>query len=315
MSSTKNNLRSKSQAQNPDKLINIQRREKLKNLLIIKFMKKYGIKDPESLLQGEITNFLKNEQLNESDLKRLDEKIKALLSKKNEEENLRQDLSKEPSHNNQPPHMNKLVLPEIDNNRMENMSVKSKNSKMSGVSHLSKYSEYRNKENLPDDDRLSSYSQKNQTDRLNFNEEGDEWNAIAKYNQKMFQDEKKMSKYKDSEIKKRTKEELDTQVKEKLRRMNDENKKNNEYDNILLQHVDFLSNVEKNKQDDIKSKIYREKENRDQQLKDEKRRKRDENKKEKEFDKQLGNYLIIYSSKTFRRYGKRKTNNSNEKNA
>ena len=211
--------------------------------------------------------------------------------------------------------MNKLVLPEIDNNRMENMSVKSKNSKMSGVSHLSKYSEYRNKENLPDDDRLSSYSQKNQTDRLNFNEEGDEWNAIAKYNQKMFQDEKKMSKYKDSEIKKRTKEELDTQVKEKLRRMNDENKKNNEYDNILLQHVDFLSNVEKNKQDDIKSKIYREKENRDQQLKDEKRRKRDENKKEKEFDKQLGNYLIIYSSKTFRRYGKRKTNNSNEKNA
>ena len=253
--------------------------------------------------------------MNESDLKRLDEKIKALLSKKNEEENLRQDLSKEPSHNNQPPHMNKLVLPEIDNNRMENMSVKSKNSKMSGVSHLSKYSEYRNKENLPDDDRLSRYSQKNQTDRLNFNEEGDEWNAIAKYNQKMFQDEKKMSKYKDSEIKKRTKEELDTQVKEKLRRMNDENKKNNEYDNILLQHVDFLSNVEKNKQDDIKSKIYREKENRDQQLKDEKRRKRDENKKEKEFDKQLGNYLIIYSSKTFRRYGKRKTNNSNEKNA
>lgn len=293
MSTTKTNLRSKSQAQNPDKLINIQRREKLKNLLIVKFMKKYGIKDPEYILQSEISNFLKNEQLNEADLKRLDEKIKGLLLKKNEEESLMKDLSKEPNkQNNAYQSINKLVLPEIDQNRMENMSVKSKQSKMSGVSHLSKYSERRNKENLPDDDRLSSYSQKNKTDRINFSEEGDEWNAIAKFNQKMFQDEKKMTIYKDKEIKKRTKDELDTQIKDKMRRLNDESKNNKEYDSILLQHVDFLSKVEKNKLDDIKNKVYKEKENRDHQLKDDKRRKRDEKKKEREFDKELGKDII-----------------------
>jgi len=33
-----------------EKLINYQKREKLKGLLITKFMKKYGIKNPESIL-------------------------------------------------------------------------------------------------------------------------------------------------------------------------------------------------------------------------------------------------------------------------
>ena len=118
MSNTKTNLRSRSQAQNPDKLINVQRREKLKNLLITKFMKKYGIKDPEYILQSEISNFLKNEQLTEADLKKLDEKIKSLILKKNEEETLKQNLSKEHSNQNYiNSQTNKLVLPEIDNNK------------------------------------------------------------------------------------------------------------------------------------------------------------------------------------------------------
>jgi len=138
-----------------------------------------------------------------------------------------------------------------------------------------------------DDDKLSSYSGKQTAERIGFNAEGDEWNAIAKYNQKMFQDEKMMTKYKDHEIKKRTKEELDTQVKDKLRRLNEDYKKNKEYDHILIQHCDFLSKVERSKLDEVKSKVLKEKENRDLQLKDEKRRKREEKKKASEFDKVL----------------------------
>jgi len=94
-----------------------------------------------------------------------------------------------------------------------------------------------------------------------------------------------MSKYKDLEIKKRTKQELDSQVMDKLRRINDESKKNKEYDHILINHCDFLQTVEKGKMQDVKSKVYKEKDNRDLQLKEEKRRKKDEKKKEREFDK------------------------------
>jgi len=287
MSSNRNNLRSKSQAQNSDKLVNFQRREKLKNLLITKFMKKYAIKDPEVFLNSEVSNFLKTETLSEADLKILDDRIKSFILKKNEEDNLKQNLLNQPSNNNSNP-SNKLLLPDIDINRMENMSVRSKHSKMSGVSHLSKHSELKRRELGRDDDELSSYSQKIGTDRIEFNDEGDEWNAIAKFNQKMFQEERKNNKYKEFEIKKRTKEELDGQVKDKLRRVNDEYKKNKEYDNILLKHVEFLTQLEKDKYDEMKAKIYKDKENRDIQLKEEKKRKKEEKKKEKEIDKEIG---------------------------
>lgn len=37
-----------------ERLVNLQKREKLKGLLITKFMKKYGIKNPEKILEDEI---------------------------------------------------------------------------------------------------------------------------------------------------------------------------------------------------------------------------------------------------------------------
>ena len=55
----------KMQEANPrERLINLQKREKLKGLLITKFMQKYGIKNPKIFLENEITKFLQNEKLN-----------------------------------------------------------------------------------------------------------------------------------------------------------------------------------------------------------------------------------------------------------
>ena len=42
-------------------------------------MQKYGIKNTELSLEPEITKFLQNEKLNDSDLKKLDSKIHKLL--------------------------------------------------------------------------------------------------------------------------------------------------------------------------------------------------------------------------------------------
>jgi hypothetical protein len=255
--------------------MNIQRREKLKSLLITKFMKKYGIKDAEKILQAEVTNFLQGETLTETDLQKLDTRIRALIAKKNEEEVLRQNLSGGLPANP----TDKLVLPELEQNRMETMSVHSKRSKMSGVSELSKYSK------RMDEDGRSVQS--NRPDRIDFNKDGDEWNAIAKYNQKMFEEEKLMTRYKDKEMKKRTKEQLDTQVKEKLRRLNEDYKMTKEYDHILINHCDFLGKLEKGKLEEVKGRVQKEKESRDYQLKDDKKRKRAEKKKNMVFEKEL----------------------------
>ena len=84
----------KMQEANPrERLINLQKREKLKGLLITKFMQKYGIKNPELFLEPEISKFLQNEKLNDSDLKKLDSKIHKLLLQYKSQSNLKNTLN------------------------------------------------------------------------------------------------------------------------------------------------------------------------------------------------------------------------------
>jgi hypothetical protein len=275
-----------SRSVNPrEKLINIQKREKLKGLLITKFMKKYGIKNPERLLQDEISKFLEGEKLTDADLKRLDEKLRKMLSEKEANENLRRNLTE--GNQNGLANSQTVVLPDL--NKAETMSVHSRHSRMSGASHLSKYNEHRaHKDELEDLDFLSETASRRPLHRFDFSNEGDEWNAICLYNQKVFEEEKKLNKLKDMEVKKRTKDDLDNQIRQKLKRLNEEQIKNMEYDHILLAHTDYLNDLEKQKQMEMKAKVVREKENRDKQLKDEKVRKRLEQIKEKKYEKELG---------------------------
>ena len=77
-----------------ERLLNLQKRQKLKDLLITKFMQKYGIKHPEELLEDEITKFLQGEKLTDADLKKLDAKIRNLLKDKADKENLKNSLTK-----------------------------------------------------------------------------------------------------------------------------------------------------------------------------------------------------------------------------
>lgn len=269
-----------------DRLINMQKRDKLKGLLITKFMKKYGIKNPEKILHDEISKFLEGEKLTDADLKRFDEKLRKLLAEKQQNETLRRNLTEnENVHAGQNEKV--LVLPDL--NKQETMSVHSKHSKMSGASQLSKFNE---KKSLDQElEELELFSQKAPVVRQDFSNQGDEWNAICVYNHKMFEEEKKMNKLKDLDIKRRTKDDLDNQIRQKLRRLNEEHQKNIEYDNILLSHNEYLNEMERKKQQEIKAKILKEKENRDKQLKDEKTRKRIEVLKEKKYEKELGLYF------------------------
>jgi hypothetical protein len=284
----------KSKSLNPrEKLINVQKREKLKGLLITKFMKKYGIKNVENILQQEISKFLEGEVLSDADLKRLDEKLRKILQESQENENLKRNLASNTLVDNQnnveeKSTRSEVILPDL--NKVESMSVYSKNSKMSGASHLSKFNEKGANQavNYEEELDLLSESSRKPIKRFDFSNEGDEWNAICQYNRKLYEEEKKLNKIKDWELKRRTKEDLDNQIRQKLNRIHDEQLKNREYDHIQYNHTLFINDVERQKQIDSKNKILKEKENRDKQMKDEKLRKRIELVKERKYDKELG---------------------------
>ena len=53
--------------------------------------------------------------------------------------------------------------------------------------------------------------------RIDFSDVGDEWQALAKYNKKIYEQQLKEEKEKDAEVKKRTREDLDNQIKQKLK--------------------------------------------------------------------------------------------------
>lgn len=250
-----------------EKLIKIQKREKLKGLLITKFMKKYGITKPETILNKEISKFLEGERLTENDLKQLDQKINKILSDKTETENLKQNLLGGTAN---VVTSEDLILPELKDNKSTRSRANKTEKECDNLSMSASISSHRPPLN-----------------RLNFSNEGDEWNAICLYNQKMFEQEKINNCIKDLEIKNRTKDDLDNQIRQKTLRLNEEYRKNKEYDTILLKHVEYLNELEKEKQNEIKAKILREKENRDKQMKDEKHRKRIELLKEKKNDKEI----------------------------
>ena len=63
--------------QRRERLLDIQKREQLKGLLINKFKIKYGNKNPNiaGYIDNEVAKFLKNDRLTEENLKKLDDKI------------------------------------------------------------------------------------------------------------------------------------------------------------------------------------------------------------------------------------------------
>ena len=74
------------------RLLNLQKRQRLKELLIEKFEQKYNVKNPGEVLEPVITKFLQQEKLNDTDLKLLDIRIKNLLKDKSYKDNLKSNM-------------------------------------------------------------------------------------------------------------------------------------------------------------------------------------------------------------------------------
>ena len=292
-----------------ERLLNLQKRQKLKDLLITKFMQKYKIKNYEKILEDEITKFLQGEKLNEQDLKRLDIKIKGLLKEKTSKERLKEKLTQSlqgmPQKNEVLP---KIESKNIDDNTLAPRIISPKpkilstetltntlGKETSMYNPMNTYGSKRRykkpEEELAEleaefakDEEVNKKSYK----RLDFSKEGgDEWYAIAKYNRKLYEDQIKFEKMKDEELKKRNKADLDLQIKQRLKQEYENELKEKEYDKMMQEHQKELDEIDKKKQEAIKKQLMKEKQSRDEQIKQNYILKRIEALKEKKFEKTL----------------------------
>ena len=304
-----------------ERLVNLQKKQKLKDLLITKFMQKYGIKHPEKILEDEINKFLQGERLTDNDLKRLDNKVKKLLEEKAAQENLKNTLSQsvQPNdvnrintlgpQNELPRNLGKSLNQETLNQNFAKSGVKGSSQtqalnteptaqKDSGYAPAasnnrksSRRVKYRNKEEelaaLEAEFAVEEAKKNQRYQRLDFTEEGDEWAAMAKYNHKMYQQQIENERIRDKELQRRNLEDLDLQIKQRYKKQYEEELKEKEFAKLMQEHQKKLDQIEREKAEKIRQQIEREKEMRDEQRKENEIRKKIEVLKDKKYEKAL----------------------------
>ena len=261
-----------------ERLLNLQKRQKLKDLLITKFMQKYGINNPEEILEDEITKLLQGEKLNDMDLKRLDQKVKNILKEKASKERLKNSLTQSLQENtlNQPANLTtetqKTSEPKLINNQPRIVttepSVNTVDKPKLSSSHYNPYNTYCNKRSRiiyknPEEELAELEAEfakeeelKNKNyERLDFTSEGDEWSAMAKYNRKLYEEQIQEEKLKNLNQKRLNKRDLDLQIKQRLKREYEDELKEKEYDRIIEEHQKKMDELDRQKQEEIKKQI------------------------------------------------------------
>lgn len=121
-------------------------------------------------------------------------------------------------------------------------------------------------------------SQKARTEAYSEINENDEWTAIQKFNTLLHFEEQKQSMLRDAERKRLIREELDKQIDSKKVKAVNESDENRAYDEMAQEHGKLLEQREKDKANAVKEKIMNDKACRDQQMQQDRRRKRTEDK-------------------------------------
>ena len=320
-----------------ERLMNTQKRQKLRDLLIDRFSHKYNIGNNTYLIEDEITKFLQQEKLNDVDLQRLDARIKRIISQNISQKNLKESLTKNLNYNQQseneqnqlnleheesiyPTNYQPPIESTINQSQLKNANLnKSNKSNLRSASYknarpLSSQTYIRNdKINLAKDKskykspeeelaaleaelkaeeerdlREKGYYHELNNDlnlqNLDFSKYGNEWAAMAAYDKKIYEQQILDEKIRNNQLKKRTKYELDEQVKEKIKKEYEDELKEKEYDKLFKEHQKELDKIEKEKEELIRQQYLREKESREAQLKDNYIRKRIDELKDKKFD-------------------------------
>ena len=319
-----------------ERLLNTNKRQKLRDLLIDRFSSKYNLGKNRMLIEGEITKFIQQEKLNDVDLKRLDAKIKRIISEDINQKNLKKNLTENLNYNQpidyekekdlntnlnqeesiypnnyQPPLNSTLNQNNQTNLRSNSYQPNNSARPLSSQTYIpqSKLNLYktRNKFSSPEEELKSLetelaaeeerelrekgyYSEMNnhlKLKKIDFKKYGNEWAAMAAYDKMIYEQQILDEKIRSAQQKKRTKYDLDEQVKEKIKKEYEDELKEKEYDKIFKEHQKELDKIEKEKAQKIKEQYIRERESRKAQLKDNYIRKRIDELKERKFDKKF----------------------------
>ena len=286
------------------RILNFQKRQKLKEFLLSKFIKKYKIENPDQKIDNEITKFIQGEKLSDRDLQNLDNKIEKILSSRKYNRNLKSTLNKNLSEKNinlsqsqpnlppiqQNQNTSKLdsSLNQMDNNNSISFNKIRPSASMEILPRYKKVYQNPNEELADLEKELAIEEQKKKPiKRLDFSSLGDEWYAMASYNKKLYEKQLMEERQKDLEMKKRIKEDLDNQIKVKLKLKLEKEIKEKEEDKIIEEHLKNMERLEKEKKENIKKQILREKMSREIQIKDELTRRRIEQLKQRKFELNL----------------------------
>ena len=326
-----------------ERLMNTQKRQKLRDLLIDRFSKKYNLSKNTFIIEDEITKFLQQEKLNDVDLQRLDGRIKRLISQNISQKNLKDSLTKNLNYNQQyennqnppveanfaqeesiypanykPPAESTVNPPKINNNIKQNNKSNLRSASYQNQKNLRPLSSqtYIRKDNLDLNKNKNKYKNpeeelaalekelaeeeerelrekgyyhemNNDLKKIDFKKYGNEWAAMAAYDKKIYEQQLLDEKIRIAQLKKRTKADLDDQVKAKVKKEYEEELKEKEYDKLFAEHQKKLDQIEKEKEELIRQQYLREKESRQAQLKDSYIRKRIDELKDKKFDKKI----------------------------
>jgi len=280
---------------NGAKIINKNKKDKLVNLLVLKYIKKLELEseneDVRLKLKTEISKIIQKEKLNEEDLKNLETK---LISKfKNPRSVSCFNMNENnPNNNINNSYNNQSILYENNENKQNENNNNINNTKLPPINKTNKNKHIMSEE---DEEEFINYSdflksQKNQAPRKYFG--SDEWAAVIKYGKLKYEQEELNKKKKLNEKLKNYKNDLKIQI-QKNQIQNKKGFQNKSLElNEVMKDVELFNKLEKEKEDERKRQRLITKNILTKQLIDEQKRKKinsiEELKKDKEYiDEQL----------------------------
>ena len=280
-----------------ERLLNLQKRERLKGLLITKFCRKYGIEHPEEILESEVEKFLNGERLTEADIQRLDAKIRQLLIEKNKLANLQNDLRNQTEYNQNRPFISPNANDPNYQNTMNTLNTLNPNTFQNDAQSMLNAENKKTKKGgkivyIDPEEELAELEAEEaaanpKIDKLDFYKYGNEWNAINKYKKLMFDLENEEQQIREEDSKRRLKEELQKQMKEKYRKIYEEELKDQEYKKILEEHAKKMREIDRQKEIALEKQKQKLRESREAQIEDKRILARIEELKTKRYERKL----------------------------
>ena len=263
-----------------EKLLNVQKRERLKGLLITKLCRKYGIEHPEEILEDEVERFLTGEKLTEADIQRLDTKIRNLLIERGKLGNINNNLNninitnqsqvfRSPNINNPNYQSTINTLNTLNPNNYQNDAQNILVSQSQVIQH-GKRKIYLDPEEELADLEAEEAAANPKIDKIDLSIYGNEWNAINRYKKLMNDLEDEERRMREEDTKRRLQEDLKKQMKEKYRRIYEEELQDKEYKRILEENAKKLKEMDRQKEIALEKQKEKLRESRAAQMEDKK---------------------------------------------